>query len=144
MGNFQIKELKRDLVDSLFFIEREFFDVKNIDSILSSLDSDRLHYFLLFLDEKLIGFLEFSIVLDEVELYEIAICKEFQGKGYSNKLMDFLFSYCKEHNARTIFLEVNKNNTKAISLYNKFGFSQYSIRKKYYGEDDAILMKCSI
>ena len=97
MGNFQIKELKRDLVDSLFFVEREFFDVKNKDSILSSLDSDRLHYFLLFLDEKLIGFLEFSIVLDEVELYEIAICKEFQGKGYSNKLMDFLFSYCKEH-----------------------------------------------
>ena len=28
-----------------------------------------------------------------------------------------------------------------FSLYKKFGFVEYGIRKKYYGENDAVLMK---
>ncbi len=38
-------------------------------------------------------------------------------------------------------LEVNENNTNAISLYKKFGFEVEGVRVKFYnGRDDAFIM----
>lgn len=141
MENLEIRKLSENDIENVFEIEKTFFDVNNSDSILSSLKSETLDYFLLFKDEILIGFFECSIVLDEAELYEIAIVDGEQGKCYSNLLMKYFFDYCDKKKVSTIFLEVNKINNKAISLYKKFGFSEYSIRKNYYGENDAVLMK---
>lgn len=141
MEKFRVEKLKKENVESVFQIEKTFFDVQNLDSIDASLNSETLQYFLLFVDENLVGFLECSIVLDEAELYEIAIDVKFQGKGYSKILMKFFLDFCENEKVRTIFLEVNKINSKAISLYQKFGFISYGERKKYYGDNDAILMK---
>ena len=142
MDRIKIKKLTIDDVENVFQIEKTFFDVTEKQSIISSLEKDNLHYFVLLCDDKIIGFLECSIILDEAELYEIAIDQEFQGKGFSNYLMEYFFKFCNSKNVRTIFLEVNTINSKAINLYKKFGFVEYSVRKKYYGNNDAILMKC--
>jgi ribosomal-protein-alanine N-acetyltransferase len=141
MANFRIEKLTKEMVENVFEIEKAFFDVTTNQTILDSFDSDNLFYFVLFLDDEVVGFLEGSIVLDEAELFEIAIKENFQGKKYSLKLMDYFLSYCKEKNVETIFLEVNTINSKAISLYEKYGFEKYFVRKKYYGDNDAILMK---
>lgn len=143
MKNFRVEELKKENVEDVFEIEKTFFNVSDKSSILSSFDSDTLFYFGLFLDEKIVGYYECSVVLDEAEIYEIAIKTEEQGNGYSLLLMEHLFEFCDKKKVNTIFLEVNRINSKAISLYNKFGFKEYSVRKNYYGENDAILMKWS-
>lgn len=142
MDQIKIKKLSLEDVDDVFQIEKTFFDVTEKQSIISSLEKENLNYFVLYFKEIIVGFLECSIVLDEAELYEIAVKKEFQGKGFSNYLMEYLLYFCDSKNVRTIFLEVNTMNSKAINLYKKFGFVEYSIRKKYYGDNDAILMKC--
>lgn len=144
MDKTKIEKLKVEQVEDVFEIEKAFFDVTNSSSIEASLSSETLDYFVLKLDEKIIGFLECSCVLDESELYEIAIKKEYQGKGYSKLLMDYFLSFCKDKKIKTIFLEVNTINNKAIALYEKFGFERYSVRKNYYGENDAILMKLDL
>ena len=144
MANFRIEKMTADMVENVFDIEKTFFDVSTKQSILDSFDSNNLFYFVLFLDESIIGFLEGSIVLDEAELFEIAIKNEFQGKKYSLKLMDYFIDYCKANNVVTIFLEVNKINLTAINLYNQYGFEIYGERKNYYGSNDAILMKRKI
>lgn len=141
MANLCIKQLSMEMVEDVFQIEKTFFPVSDNASILSSFKNNNLNYFVLFLDEKIIGYLECSIVLDEAELYEIAIMEECQGCGYSKVLMDYFVNFCNDKKVYTIFLEVNRNNNKAISLYEKFGFVEYSVRKNYYGDNDAILMK---
>ena len=141
MDNIKIKNLSLDEVEDVFQIEKTFFDVSNNKSILSSFDSKNLNYFVLYLGEKIVGFLECSVVLDEAELYEIAIVNDCQGKGLSKYLMDYFIAYCNDIGVNTIFLEVNNINIKAINLYKKYGFVEYSIRKKYYGDNDAILMR---
>lgn len=141
MNRFEIKNLTKEMVENVFEIEKTFFDVTTKQTILDSFESENLFYFVLFSDDKIVGFLECSIILDEAELFEIAINLESQGKKFSHKLMDFFLDFCKSKNVRTIFLEVNTINLKAISLYKKYGFEQYGVRKKYYGDNDAILMK---
>lgn len=137
----RIEKLTKIMIEDVFEIEKAFFDLKTNQSILDSFDNENLFYYVLFVDEKVAGFLEFSIVLDEAELYEIAIAKEYQGQKLSLGLMEFFINFCKSKNVRTIFLEVNIINTKAISLYEKFRFVKYGIRKKYYGDNDAVLMR---
>lgn len=144
MAKITIEKLNENQVEDVFEIEKTFFDVTNFSSIKASLSSETLNYFVLKIDKKIIGFLECSCVLDEAELYEIAIKKEYQGKGYSKLLMEYFLSFCKDKKVKTIFLEVNTINNKAISLYEKFGFIEYSVRKKYYGDNDAILMKLDL
>ncbi len=143
-NKIRIEKLTKNMIEDVFEIEKTFFDLKTNQSILDSFDSNNLFYFVLFFENQVVGFLECSVVLDEAELFEIAIKKEFQGRKFSIELMKFFFDFCKSKNVRTIFLEVNKINNKAISLYEKFGFKEYSIRKKYYGDNDAVLMKCEV
>ena len=131
------------MIEDVFEIEKTFFDLKTNQSMLDSFDSENLYYFVMFLNDEIVGFLECSIVLDEAELFEIAIKKEFQGQKLSIELMNYFIDFCKEKNVITIFLEVNTINSKAISLYEKFGFVRYGLRKKYYGDNDAVLMKLS-
>lgn len=141
MDNLVVKSLTMDMVEDVFEIEKTFFSVSNNESILSSFRTDSLNYFVLCVNDEVIGFLECSVVLDESELYEIAISEKYQNRGYAKILMEHFIQFCKEKLVRTIFLEVNKNNSKAISLYQKYGFVEYFIRKNYYGENDAVLMK---
>ena len=47
----------------------------------------------------------------------------------------------KEKEINSITLEVNSINIPAIKLYEKFGFKNVGLRKKYYGQNqDAIIM----
>ena len=143
--NFEIVELEEKYVNDVFLIEKTFLGLNDSSAILNTLESETLKYFVL-LDEKkrVVGFYECSIVLDEAELFDVAVIEEYQGKKLASKLMQHLINRCKEKNVRTIFLEVNTNNNKALGLYNKFGFSEYARRKNYYGDNDAILMKCEL
>lgn len=81
----------------------------------------------------------YLILLDSIDVYEIfeiAVRNTEKRKGLASKLLS------KLPNDKEIFLEVNENNIAAINLYEKFGFKQISIRKKYYNnKDDAIIMK---
>lgn len=144
MENFRIEKLEEKYIEDVFLIEKTFFGLENSNVIESSLESETLDYYVLLDGEKVVGFYECSIILDEAELFDIAVREEYQGKKLSNILMNHLIENCRHRNVRTIFLEVNTNNTKAINLYDKFGFKEYSRRKNYYGDSDAILMKLEL
>ena len=90
------------------------------------------------------GYAVFYDTFDSIDLFEIAVLKEKQGKGYGNMLLNYTADiFCK--NGRKIFLEVNENNEKAIKLYKKNGFEEISVRKNYYGNNQnaVIMMKDS-
>lgn len=144
MENFRIEKLEKKYIEDVFLIEKTFFGLENSSVIESSLESETLDYYVLLEGRKVVGFYECSIILDEAELFDIAVREEYQGKKLSNILMNHLVENCRHRNVRTIFLEVNINNTKAINLYDKFGFKEYSRRKNYYGDSDAILMKLEL
>lgn len=90
-------------------------------------------------NNDLIGYINFSIIYERVELNYIFIKKEYRNKGFGKELMKYFIEFC--NNVSNITLEVNVNNIAAIKLYESFGFEKIAIRKNYYNNDDAILMK---
>lgn len=94
------------------------------------------------LEDKVIGFLDCKVFLDEAEILMIAVDKKLQGKGVGKFILNNFLKDMKNYKVKKIFLEVSEDNTKAIKLYKRFGFFEYGIRKKYYKNDkNAILMK---
>ena len=117
----------------VFELEKKLIGSANKETILKTLSNENLNYYLIFEDDQVVGFLEGFIISPESEIYDIAVDEDYQRKGYAKKLMEFFIDLSKQKGVETILLEVNSNNTKAINLYNLFGFVEYGKRKNYYG-----------
>ena len=78
---------------------------------------------------KIIGFVIFYHVKNEIEIVQIGIIKSFQRKNYGSLIINKIK---KLHDIRKIFLEVSVENTQAINFYLKNGFKKIGIRKGYY------------
>lgn len=92
------------------------------------------------IDDKIVGFIDYSIIFDKIELNYIIVIPSYRNRGIASKLMDFLLENAKEKESINITLEVNVNNECAINLYKKYGFYEVAIRKNYYNGEDAIMM----
>ena len=79
--------------------------------------------------QKIIGFVIFYHVRDEIEIIQIGITKSFQRKNYGSLIVNKIK---KLKDIRKIFLEVSVENTQAINFYLKNGFKKIGIRKAYY------------
>lgn len=91
-------------------------------------------------DGKIVCFISASISIDESDILQVCVDEKYRRKGFAKELLTSFENIMKKKGVKDLFLEVNENNTPAISLYQKMNFSQISIRKKYYGENSAIVM----
>ncbi len=93
-------------------------------------------------DGKLIGYIGAAYVLDEAEIGNLCVLPEYRGKGTGRKLLSSMIELLKSKGCSTVYLEVEETNVPAISLYEKFGFQKYNLRKDYYGPGrDALMYK---
>ena len=95
--------------------------------------------------DKTVSYVGAETVLDECNIGNIVTDKEYRGRGLATKLMTALISELKKRGIAKVFLEVESDNSNAVSLYEKAGFVQYNTRKDYYGEGrDAMLYRRSL
>ena len=96
----------------------------------------------------LVGYALVGSILDEAELYQIALLAEFQGRGMAKKLLAQLCREMKLASIMRLLLEVREHNLPAIQLYESFGFIRDGRRKGYYatasGTEDALLYSYSV
>ena len=108
-----------------------------MEQVLADLGQSQNWYALAYSGEELVGFLAMQETLYELEVVQIAVRKEWQGRGIARQLLETV-SQEKE-----VFLEVREGNTPARTLYQKQGFKEIGCRKGYYHAptEDAIMMK---
>lgn len=89
------------------------------------------------IDNKIVGFLIFSIMYDKCEIIDIYISKDYRRNHIAQSLINEIL---KDYTVDNITLEVSENNISAIKLYEKLGFKKVAIRKNYYEDSDGLLM----
>ncbi|HRI04958.1 MAG TPA: ribosomal protein S18-alanine N-acetyltransferase [Pyrinomonadaceae bacterium] len=79
----------------------------------------------------------------QAEIYNIAIDKSEQGKGFGQLLFDAFIEKCNEQNVTSVWLEVRESNEKAIGFYKSNGFEHVQSRNNFYDNprEAALLMK---
>ncbi len=139
-----IRDFKKEDVDCVYKIIEENFPRPWIKEqiLLENIFSYKV---VLEKEGKVIGVLFGEIIYEEANILLIAVKKEFQGKGFGKLLLEHFIEICKNKNTKKIFLEVSTDNKKAVNLYKRYGFKDFSIRKKYYSDgSDAYLMVLEI
>ncbi len=112
--------------------------IREVDTIYSNPFARKIEYVI---DDKVIGYLEYSLIYDRMEIDNFNVMEEYRKQGIGTKLMAYLVSLAINYRVINITLEVRIGNETAINLYKKFGFREVALRKFYYGDEDGILME---
>ena len=85
-------------------------------------------------EDRIIGYVSFYQVEDELEIIKIGIVKSHQRNNYGS----ILIKEFKKLKIKKIFLEVSSENVNAINFYVKNGFKEIGLRKGYYTSKNGI------
>lgn len=123
-------------------IENECFSSPWSETAISETIENGGFYTVFEQDGKIVGYAGLQIVLDEGYITNVAVTKEYRGRGIGSALLESLKIIALEKGLRFISLEVRRSNNGAIALYKKHGFKQVGERRNFYlnPTEDAIIM----
>tara|TARA_B100001559_G_C16451378_1_gene599425 strand:+ start:142 stop:573 length:432 start_codon:yes stop_codon:yes gene_type:complete len=118
--------------------EKPYWNKNMLFEVLANKTDKRLWVYEV--NNDVIGFIIDMRFKDEINLLNIAINMSLQGMGHGLKMLK---KYIKSlPDECSVFLEVNKNNIKALNMYTKLNFEKVFIRKSYYNDgSDAFNMQ---
>ena len=132
--------------DAVYEIENEaFFEPWTKRGLIKDLEENSfLEHFVYEKDGQVVGFYIISKITDLVEIFTIAVKKEYRSEKIGSLLLEDIIRFSKANDVTEIWLEVSTKNLAAINLYEKFGFRIMGLRKNYYqkiGEDAYNMLK---
>ena len=77
-------------------------------------------------------------VPDELHITTLAVHPEHRRRGHARTLVGAALAAFPE--AHRVHLEVRPSNAAARALYETLGFATTGLRRRYYGDEDALLM----
>ena len=91
-----------------------------------------------------VGFIDFLITFNSSTIMQVAVAKEFRGKGIATQLLNEMeksFPKNIDDIVESITLEVRESNEAAKNLYLKNGYKVVVIKSNYYKDgENAIYM----
>lgn len=140
--DFTFKKMDiQDLEEIKDVLLYDFDDFWSYEVLREELLSDSSLYIVAKKQNEIIGFAGIKIIIDEADIMNIVVKKSYRNNGIGSLLLENLILISNKKNLNFINLEVDCKNTIAINLYKKFGFEEISLRKNYYKNNDAMIMK---
>ena len=140
MDNIQISDMTlNDFYEIEPIYNSDFDDFWKTSNLKSELENINSKYIVARLDNKIVGFAGIWFSVDDVQITNIVVHKNYRHHGIGSLLLEKLIELAKVKDSIT--LEVNTKNIYAQKLYSKYGFKTLGTRKKYYdGVEDAFIM----
>ncbi|MDL2287519.1 ribosomal protein S18-alanine N-acetyltransferase [Eubacteriales bacterium OttesenSCG-928-G02] len=143
MFNLKSENLNLNNIDTAAEIEKSSLDVPwSKSELLKVIDNTSAVYYVFYYNNTPCGIGGYYKVIDEMQINNIAVLKDYRGKGIGSIILNTLIQSGKD--IKTVTLEVAENNTAAVALYRKHGFVRVGIRNNYYKNQNAILMTKTI
>ena len=143
VSNITIVKMNESHIKALADIEKECFSSPwSIDALKEELHNPGAIFLVAVIGSIVIGYVGMQYVLDEGYITNIAITREYRKNGAAKTLLKELFLECEKLRLSFLSLEVRVSNYIAINLYDKLGFENVGLRKKFYKNpnEDAFIM----
>lgn len=97
----------------------------------------------------LLGYFLLMLIVDEAHLLNVAVNGEVQGQGLGRFLLNQSVACARGLGMESVLLEVRPSNTRALEIYQRYGFTQIGRRKNYYpapgnAREDALVMRFAL
>ena len=123
-------------LDDLLAIENKSFDIDRLSRrsfryLLTKANAETLVYEV---DGQLSGYVMvlFNIGTSLARMYSLAVDPVFRGRGIGRKLIEAAEERVQEHDCISLRLEVRRDNTESLRLYEKLGYKQFGTLPDYY------------
>lgn len=90
--------------------------------------------------DRTVGYGGLMLVGDEAHVTTVVVAPDVRGGRIGTRLMLGLVDAGLAAGARSLTLEVRESNAAAQRLYRRFGLAPVGVRKKYYIDEDALIM----
>ena len=131
-------------IDQVLPIEQELFPPEpwSAGQFWSELGQvDTRHYVVAVDGAQVVGYAGLCDYPDEAFVQTMAVAPPYQGKGVGARLLEDLLAEASRRKQRRVLLEVRVDNEPAKRLYQRYGFTQESVRRGYYpGGIDALVL----
>lgn len=142
MQDFQFNIISKDDIPEVLILSN-FLGTRawTHSDYLEVISSSNMHGLIIKLESKMLAFVIYTVIVDEMEILQIVVHPEHQCQHIGSRVMQFLLEFCREKLLKKIYLEVASSNHRAIAFYNKFGFKDVHIRHNYYFNGDSAIIK---
>lgn len=142
-GELQIRPMQPEDLKEVSRIESETFSVPwSEQGFAASLEEEAACYLTVLYGGKIVGYCGMLQVLDEADITNVAVSRDYRGCGIGFAMLKELLRYGAQRGVAGFTLEVRESNAAAIALYEKLGFENCGIRKKFYEKpvENAVIM----
>jgi ribosomal-protein-alanine N-acetyltransferase len=91
-------------------------------------------------DRAVLGYAGLMVVGNEAHVTTVVVHPDRRDDKLGTRLMLGLAAEAIEQGARSMTLEVRASNEPAQRLYRRFGMAPVGVRKRYYQDEDAMIM----
>ncbi|MBV8153242.1 MAG: ribosomal protein S18-alanine N-acetyltransferase [Candidatus Eremiobacteraeota bacterium] len=139
-----IEPMRSDDIPAVLGIETlSFTTTWPANAFSNELSANKLaHYYVGRVDEKIVAYGGIWVILEDSHITTIAVQPEFRGRGLGEQMLIHLLDEAMTRGASWITLEVRETNDVAQRLYRKYGFTNVSVRRAYYSDnnENAVVM----
>lgn len=139
----EFRRMEEKDLDQVVVIEKDTFSMPwSREDFLSSINHPSHIYVVASQDNVIYGYCGMWGIVGEGQINNVAVKKEFQGKGIGLSLVQFLLEEGYKQGLEVFTLEVRESNLSAIHVYEKVGFENVGIRKNFYDKpkENAVIM----
>jgi ribosomal-protein-alanine N-acetyltransferase len=130
-------------IENVIAIERASFRFPwSMRFFLDELQVDCARSILAEVDGRIVGYVLFWILAEEVDIHNIAVHPDFRRQGIGRLLLEQVAAAARRQERLRVTLDVRSSNAAAQSLYLSLGFVARGLRKGYYSDngEDALVM----
>lgn len=134
---------RRDVPDLLVIEQAQFPEPWSRAMLLDEItNTETRRYTVAVEGKRIVGYLGVMFVLDELHINTLGTLPGEEGRGIASSLINDAWDVARGRGIRRATLEVAVSNTRAQSLYFRFGFSPVGVRKNYYEKtrEDALIL----
>jgi ribosomal-protein-alanine N-acetyltransferase len=89
---------------------------------------------------EVVGYSGLMLVLPEAHITSVTVDPQRRGSRIGTRLMLRMCQEALAAGANSLTLEVRVSNRNAQALYERFGMAPVGVRKRYYKDEDALVM----
>jgi [ribosomal protein S18]-alanine N-acetyltransferase len=130
-------------IENVIAIERASFQFPwSTRFFLDELKVDCARSILAEMEGRIVGYVLFWFLPEEVDIHNIAVHPDFRRQGIGRLLLEQVVAAARRQDRLRVTLDVRFSNAPAQNLYRSFGFIARGLRKGYYSDngEDALVM----
>ena len=139
-----VRKMLLEDIDAVMIVDRDSFSIPwSRESFFLEVESRLSSYVVVEEDSgQIIGYGGFYLIIDQVEITNIAVLGKYRGQGIGKSILEALIKLAIVGGGKVVNLEVRASNEAAKAMYFSYGFNLVGSRKGYYQlpSEDAFLL----